>query len=427
VTGIAAEPDPGSIARALVAWYQGARRDLPWRRTRDPYAIWVSEIMLQQTRVATVIPYWTRWMARFPTLAALAAAPLDDVLAAWAGLGYYSRARNLHAGAAEVIGRFGGALPATAARLREVRGIGAYTAGAIASIAYGERAPLVDGNVARVLARVFAVETDVKSAAGTRALWTLAGAVMAALPAELAAGDLNQAVMELGATVCTPAAPTCLVCPVHDACRARAAGRQDELPVVPPRKREDALPVVARTALWIVDDRGRVALARRRPEGLFGGLWELPAGADVAAAAAAIGATVTSAGAIAMTHRQVLSHRRLVIDVVPAQIAAGARLAAAAESGYDAVDWHPVHAAPALGLAASTAAILATEKDASWISTPGPSSCSPRATPRSSKGSSSSATTSTTRTSSTPRSARARASTSSSTTRSRSGARSKRS
>src|SRR5450432_2260733 len=159
---------------SLLAWSGANARDLPWRRTRDPYAIWVSEIMLQQTRVATVIPYWERWMARFPTVTALASAPLDDVLSAWAGLGYYSRARNLHAGAQAIGERWGGALPARAAELRGVPGIGPYTAGAIASIAFGERAPLVDGNVARVLARVFAIEADIKSTAGSKALWARA-------------------------------------------------------------------------------------------------------------------------------------------------------------------------------------------------------------------------------------------------------------
>src|SRR5512135_565413 len=160
-----------AIAAAVVDHFAVVRRDLPWRRARDPYAIWVSEIMLQQTRVATVIPYWERWMARFPTVSALARAPLDDVLAAWAGLGYYSRARNLHAGAKAVDARFGGALPSSAAELRGVPGIGPYTAGAIASIAFGERAPLVDGNVARVLARVFGIDHDIKSTAGGKALW----------------------------------------------------------------------------------------------------------------------------------------------------------------------------------------------------------------------------------------------------------------
>src|SRR5690349_13997996 len=184
--------------------------------------------MLQQTRVATVIPYWERWMARFPTVVALAAAPLDDVLAAWAGLGYYSRARNLHAGAQAVGARFGGALPSRAAELREVPGIGPYTAGAIASIAFGERGPLVDGNVARVLARVFAIEADIKSSAGGKALWAAAGELMAGLPAAAAPGDLNQGLMELGATICAPSQPRCLVCPLVSNCTAVRTGRQDE-------------------------------------------------------------------------------------------------------------------------------------------------------------------------------------------------------
>jgi A/G-specific adenine glycosylase len=416
-------PDAAGIASAVITWYAGAKRDLPWRRTRDPYAIWVSEIMLQQTRVATVIPYWERWMQRFPTVRALAQAPLDDVLAAWAGLGYYSRARNLHRGAAEVVARYGGALPASAAGLRDVPGIGAYTAGAIASIAFGERAPLVDGNVARVLARVFAVDADVKSTTGNRAIWNLAAGVVGALPDGAAPGDLNQGLMELGATLCGPtAAPACLACPLATACRARAEGRQGELPVLPARPREAELPLLARTALWITDG-DRVLLARRKPAGLFGGLWELPQGDDAGTAAAAIGARLAATGAVVATHRQVLSHRRLVVDVVPARVAA---LAALPESGYDAVDWHTVGAAPALGLAAATAAILDRDKDSSWTSTPRRWPSSSRATRRSSKASASSATPRPTRTSSTPRPGRRAGSTSSSTTRSRSRRRSSR-
>jgi adenine-specific DNA glycosylase len=328
-----------------------------------------------------------------------------------------------------VVARHAGVVPATVGGLREVPGIGAYTAGAIASIAYGARAALVDGNVARVLARVLAIDDDVKSTAGARRIWSAAEQVMAALPAGAAAGDLNQGVMELGATVCTAnAPPACLVCPVREPCRARATGRQAELPVMPVRRRDDELPLLARTALWIADG-DRVVLARRVPAGLFGGLWELPAGDDVAAAAAAIGATVVATGAVVMTHRQVLSHRRLVVDVVPARLAATAPAPAVArggESSYDAVSWHPVHAAPALGLAAATAAILAADKDSTWTSTPTPWPCSSRATRRSSKGSARSATRSTTRTSSTRPSARPKASTSSSTTRSRSSRRSRR-
>src|SRR6185503_9991928 len=232
--GAARTVSPMNVADALVGWYRGARRDLPWRRTRDPYAIWVSEVMLQQTRVTVVVPYWQRWMARFPSPAALAGAPLDDVLAAWSGLGYYGRARNLHRGAREVVARYGGRLPDSAGELRTLPGIGRYTAGAIASMAFDRQEPLVDGNVARVLARVFAVEEDVKSAAGQNRLWQLAADLV---PSE-APGDFNQALMELGATLCAPAAPRCAGCPLAADCRAHREGRTDELPRLPARRRD---------------------------------------------------------------------------------------------------------------------------------------------------------------------------------------------
>jgi A/G-specific adenine glycosylase len=403
-----------AIATAVVGHYRQVQRDLPWRRTRDPYAIWVSEIMLQQTRVATVIPYWERWMARFPTVSALAEAPLDDVLAAWAGLGYYSRARNLHAGAQAVGARFGGALPARAAELREVPGIGPYTAGAIASIAFGERAPLVDGNVARVLARVFAIEHDIKSTAGGKALWAAAGELMAALPRAAAPGDLNQGLMELGATICAPAQPRCLACPLARDCVAARTGRHDELPVVAARKKASELPVLARTLVWL-EDAGEIVLARRRPDGLFGGLWELPP----SELAAALGVTVDPAPVA--FHDQTLTHRRLRIAVVRGAMPAA--LVAPGDPGYDAIRRVAITAAAALGIAASTAAILRMYEDTPWSSIPRPSPSSPRATRRSSKASAGSATTSRTRTSSTrPRGPR-KGSTSSSTTRSRSSSR----
>jgi A/G-specific adenine glycosylase len=257
------------LVRSLLAHYRRARRDLPWRRTRDPYAIWISEIMLQQTRVETVIPYWTRWMARFPTVAALADAPLDEVLAAWAGLGYYARARALHRAGQHVTEHLGGELPGEVEGLRALPGVGPYTAGAIASIAFGRRAAVVDGNVARVYARVFGIEEDVRAPATTRQLWDLAERVV---PAE-APGDYNQALMELGATVCTPRAPACLGCPLAVLCVARRTGRQAELPRMAPKRAPAAMAV---DSAWIVRGR-RWLLLRRRPAGLFGGLWELPA------------------------------------------------------------------------------------------------------------------------------------------------------
>jgi A/G-specific adenine glycosylase len=404
-----------AVATAIVTHYRRDRRDLPWRRTRDPYAIWVSEIMLQQTRVQTVIPYWERWMQRFPTVRALADAPLDDVLAAWAGLGYYSRARNLWNGAREVATTWGGALPSRASELREVPGIGPYTAGAIASIAFGERTPLVDGNVARVLARVFGIEDDIKSTAGTRALWARAGELMVALPREHEPGELNQGVMELGATLCSPTSPKCLVCPVATQCEAARTGRQDVLPVVAARKKESELPVLARAALWI-EDAGTIVLARREPKGLFGGLWELPQGDSVLEIASALGVTADP-NPVAF-HDQTLSHRRLRVAVFRAT--APRELVAGRIPGYDAITRVEPAEAASLGIAAATTAILTKYKDTPWSSIPKRSPSSPKATRRSSKASAASASTSATRTSSKRLSAPRRASTSSSTTRSKS-------
>ncbi|HMG52456.1 MAG TPA: NUDIX domain-containing protein, partial [Kofleriaceae bacterium] len=327
---------------------------------------------------------------------------------------YYSRARNLHAGAQAVGARFGGALPSCAAELREVPGIGPYTAGAIASIAFGERAPLVDGNVARVLARVFAIEGDIKSTAGGKALWAAAGAVMAALPEAAAPGDLNQGLMELGATICAATQPRCLACPLARDCAAARTGRQDELPVVAARRKPSELPVLARTVVWI-ERAGEIVLARRRPDGLFGGLWELPP----LEVAAALGVTADHT-AVAF-HDQTLTHRRLRICVVCGAMPAA--LVALDDPGYDAIRRVAITDAAALGIAASTAAILRTYEDTPWSSIPRPSPSSPRATPRSSRASPGSATTSTTRTSPTPRRAPRRGSTSSSTTRSRSSSR----
>jgi A/G-specific adenine glycosylase len=261
---------PVDLRGALLAWYRANRRDLPWRRTRDPYAVWISEAMLQQTRVETVIPYWERFLARFPTVRELAAAEPDDVLGAWAGLGYYGRARNLQRAAREVVERFGGALPPDPEALESLPGIGRYTAGAIASIAFDRPAPIVDGNVARVLARVRGVREDVGSAAGRERLWKEAEA-LAAGPAP---GDLNQALMELGATLCLPRAPRCAECPAAGACEARAAGDAEALP----RKaaKRAPRPVEGVAALVLRDQR---ALAvRRPPRGLLGGLWDLPGG-----------------------------------------------------------------------------------------------------------------------------------------------------
>jgi A/G-specific adenine glycosylase len=259
--------DSRDIARALLAHFDAHRRAMPWRETTEPYAIWVSEVMLQQTRVETVRPYYERWMARFPTLHALAAADLDDVLREWQGLGYYSRARNLHQAARLVRERYGGEVPADVPALRTLPGVGEYTAGAIASIAFGVPAPAVDGNVRRVLARLHDLEDPGR--AELRAL--AAGLVPAHRP-----GDFNQALMELGATICTPRSPDCGRCPVAGWCSARACGTQEERPRPAPRK-----PVPEETVDTVVLVRaGDEALLIRRPErGLLAGLWEFPADA----------------------------------------------------------------------------------------------------------------------------------------------------
>ncbi len=309
-------PEAAALRPPLLAWYDRQKRDLPWRRTRDPYAIWLSEVMLQQTQVATVIPYWERFLARFPTVEALAGAPLEDVLAGWRGLGYYSRARNLHRAAQEVVARFGGRLPATAAALLTLPGFGRYTAGAVASIAFGEEAPLVDGNVARVLARLFEVEGPPGDRAREARLWALAGALVKGERP----GDFNQALMEHGATVCRPEAPLCLLCPVRAACLAFRHGRVDELP--PARVRAPPKRLTLALAVWAHGDT--LLFARRADAGLFGGLWELPA-AEVAEdtpapeaarrLSAALGVELTAEAMLGTVRRQ-LTHRALCLRLM---------------------------------------------------------------------------------------------------------------
>ena len=259
-----------SIRRLLPRWWRRSRRDMPWRRTTDPYAIWVSEIMLQQTQVATVRPYYQRFLNRFPSVGALARAPLQDVLKSWEGLGYYARARNLHAAAATVVRKHGGHLPRTAEALRQLPGIGRYTAAAIASIAFGADDAVLDGNVIRGLTRLFAIGGLTGKAATQKRLWTLADQLVP--PGK--AGLFNQAMMDLGATVCTPRSPQCQVCPLRTVCHAHRMGKE---PDYPRKARRPPVPhydiVVA-----VVERRMHILIGRRRAKGLLGGLWELPGG-----------------------------------------------------------------------------------------------------------------------------------------------------
>lgn len=257
-----------AIARGLSRWFEQHARDLPWRHTRDPYAIWVSEIMLQQTRVDTVERHWGLFMARFPDLASLASADEDAVLQQWSGLGYYRRARLLHRGAQHVHETLGGVLPSGAEQLREIPGVGPYTAGAIASIAFDQPAALVDGNVARVHSRLAAIEEPSEQDAKAKSHWKFVARVLGhGQPRVLA-----QALMELGATVCTPRSPSCLVCPVLELCRARASGRQDVIPAVRVKQKSPEQRLFA-----LALRRGDRLLLERRPEsGLLAGLWSLP-------------------------------------------------------------------------------------------------------------------------------------------------------
>jgi A/G-specific adenine glycosylase len=265
----------------LLTWYERHARTLPWRvgphasgQDTDPYKVWVSEIMLQQTQVDTVIPYFLRWMERFPNLPALAAASEQEVLAVWEGLGYYSRARNLLKAARIVAAKFGGSLPAEHEILETLPGIGRYTAGAIASIAFKSDEPALDGNIRRVLARLFDVSLPARSPAGERRLWELAAENLP--PGR--AGDYNQALMDLGAAICTPRSPNCLLCPLSEDCQARANGVQEQRPVTQPRARLPHLTVAA----GILEKDGKVLIAQRPPEGLLGGMWEFPGGTQEA-------------------------------------------------------------------------------------------------------------------------------------------------
>lgn len=265
------EPAPAALLRErLRPWYAAHRRDLPWRRDPRPWPVWLSEIMCQQTRVDSAIPYWRRFMQRYPTPADLAAAPLDDILGLWAGLGYYARARNLHAAANQVVERHGGAVPDDPEAFGALKGVGRYTKGAVMSIAFGHRLPAVDGNAVRVICRLDHLTEDPRPPRNREVIWRRAAAV---IDGERP-GDLNQAFMELGATVCTPKSPTCLLCPVADLCLARKAGVEQALPVKPKRK---ARRTAHRVAALVRDDAGRIWLGQRPTEGLLGGLWGLPA------------------------------------------------------------------------------------------------------------------------------------------------------
>lgn len=256
-----------SFADRILAWYDCGHRDLPWRRTRDAYRIWVSEIMLQQTRAETVVPYYERFLARYPTVTALARSQEEELLKLWEGLGYYSRARSLRAAAERIVREYGGELPRTVKALRALPGIGAYTAGAIASIAFHVPAVAVDGNAERVLCRVFALTQSMGTTASRRSLEEMAQKLV---PTDRP-GDFTNAMMELGARICTPKKPACADCPLREDCEGRARGIAENLPVKPKKKPQR----VEQRSLLLVFSEGRVLILRRK-ERLLGGLWVFP-------------------------------------------------------------------------------------------------------------------------------------------------------
>jgi A/G-specific adenine glycosylase len=321
----------------LLAWYDIARRELPWRaapgETPDPYRVWLSEVMLQQTRVETVRPYYERWLERFPTLQALADAPLDEVLKAWEGLGYYSRARNFHAAIRTVAESHGGRVPGETEAFRALPGVGRYTAGAVMSIAFGRPEPVVDGNVRRVFARW----TD-DPAPADDALWRMAAGL---IPGERP-GDVNQALMELGATVCTPRSPRCGACPVREWCAAYAAGTQNERPApkkAAPLPHED-------TAVPVIQRAGEVLLVRRPVAARLGGMWAFPqtiraeseplADATARAAREGLGIDVDVGAPVAVVHHT-FTHVRATYHALRCTLHSGDPQPLA----YDAFAWVP--------------------------------------------------------------------------------------
>jgi A/G-specific adenine glycosylase len=341
------------FAAKLLRWYeQAGRHDLPWQSDRSPYRVWVAETMLQQTQVAKVIPYFGRFMARFPDVAALAAAPLDEVLHHWSGLGYYARARNLHKSAQLIAGRHAGRFPDTLAAVRELPGIGRSTAGAILAQALGQRHAILDGNVKRVLARRHAVPGWPGAAAVERRLWELAE-----LHTPVArVGDYTQAIMDLGATVCLRGRPACGECPVAAGCEARRLGRQAEFPAARPTRPR---PLRRARMLLLTDPDGALLLEQRPLHGVWGGLWCPPELGDESPeewGLRALGTAIEPAAPLAPI-RHGFTHFELEIEAVPARIAS----TPPALMETDRWVWYNAGSPAKLGLAAVVSRLIAAQ------------------------------------------------------------------
>ena len=323
-------------AERLITWYRANARPLPWRHPASPWAVLVSEAMLQQTQVATVLPYFDRFMRQFPSAAALAAAPEQQVLKAWEGLGYYRRARNLQAAARVLVDQHGGEVPDDAAAVRALPGVGRYTAGAVMSSAFNRREPIVDGNVARVLARHGGIDEPVDGTAGQKRLWAEATALVVRASSPR---DVNQALMELGATLCTPKSPRCMFCPVREGCVAEQTGRQADLP----RKKPKRPPTAVTHRVFAIERRGRWLMRQRPAHGLWAGLWEfITLEEDSEDPEAVTGLSLTGLNTVGSFVHQT-THRTVTFDV--------ARAGATGRMRPGVASWHTRTAAAALPLA----------------------------------------------------------------------------
>jgi A/G-specific adenine glycosylase len=355
--------DPREFSSEIVHWQQThGRNSLPWQNTRDPYRVWLSEIMLQQTQVATVLAYYARFLQRFPTVADLAAAPDDEVLALWSGLGYYSRARNLHRCAQDVMALHEGQFPRSAGQLQTLPGIGRSTAGAIASFCFGERVAILDGNVKRVLARVLAFSGDLAQSANERALWDEATKLLPRDDLPQAMPRYTQGLMDLGATICTGRQPKCLLCPVQTQCRGLAAGEPEKYPVKTRKLKRSSQ---ALSLLWAQKPDGAVWLEKRPGSGIWGGLYCLPMFASDEELRAFLPQGLGGRIEALPTFVHVLTHKDLHLSPWIAGFEATQAMpeSIAAEPGPAA--WFGPAAWPALGLPTPIRKLL-TRESAAW-------------------------------------------------------------
>ncbi|WP_444815019.1 A/G-specific adenine glycosylase [Variovorax brevis] len=339
-----------TFAAQVVRWQRShGRSELPWQNTRDPYRVWLSEVMLQQTQVSTVLGYFARFLDRFPDVAALAAAGEDEVFGLWSGLGYYSRARNMHRCAQEIVARFGGEFPQTAALLMSLPGIGRSTAAAIAAFCFGERVAILDGNVKRVLTRVLGFEADLASGANERALWDIATDLLPPSQQKNDIAGYTQGLMDLGATVCTPRKPSCMLCPVNASCAARIEGAPEKYPVKTRKLRRTA------QSLWMMmarDAQGRVWLEKRPGSGIWAGLYSLPCFDSRQALQDSLPARQADDLSDGEPFLHVLTHKDLHLHPVTLTVMDAHKLSAQG-------DWYSGEAWTALGLPAPVRKLLA--------------------------------------------------------------------